>query len=185
MWPFYTLTFASKGHFVNLWWILFWFLLEYLWKLAEFQKTRIFSRITIEGIAKAKLCITINWTMLKDFRRIFSRIKCWKVSFFARIYSKFGFKTVTCRVYNSGTVRHSTVQVKLTSLTCVKWILPKTCHLMEKILLHCYWCIILIISRNKAIWRLLNINVLNRFVTCSSKYLLWVRSPTNPIFWLW
>ena len=47
--------------------------------------------------------------MPKDFGSFFSQIKCRKVSFLGRILSNFGFKKVTCCLYHSGTVRHSTV----------------------------------------------------------------------------
>ena len=48
--------------------------------------------------------------MPKDFENLFSRIKGRKVSFFGRIQSNFEFKKVTCCLYHSSTVRHSTVK---------------------------------------------------------------------------
>ena len=49
--------------------------------------------------------------MPKDFVSFFSLITSRKVSFFGRIWSNFEFKKVTCCLYHSGTVRHSTVKL--------------------------------------------------------------------------
>ena len=47
--------------------------------------------------------------MPKDFGSFFSLVNSRKVSFFGRIKSNFDLSKVTCRLYHSGTVRHSTV----------------------------------------------------------------------------